>query len=112
MKKLVALVLTADGQVDDAAAAEIIAGLSRPDLKKFLSAFRTELKKRVVQVAVAGRTAPTMEETISRAYPGRRLDVETDETLGAGVKVSAGDDIVDASVHGYIREMIEELGST
>ena len=33
-----------------------------------------------------------------------------DEALGAGVKVSAGDDVVDASVHGYIREIIEELG--
>lgn len=33
-----------------------------------------------------------------------------DEALGAGVKVSAGDDVVDASVQGYIREIIEELG--
>jgi hypothetical protein len=112
MKRLVALVLTADGQVNDSVAAEIIAGLSRSDLKKFLVALRTELKKRVVQVAVAGRRAISMDDTIARVYPGRRLDVETDESLGAGVKVSAGDDIVDASVHGYIREMIEELEST
>jgi hypothetical protein len=112
MKRLVALVLTPDGQVDDASAAEIIAGLSRPDLKKFLAALRTELKKRIVQVAIAGRRASSMDQTIARVYPGRRLDVEIDESLGAGVKVSAGDDIVDASVHGYIREMIEELGST
>jgi hypothetical protein len=112
MKRLVALVLTPDGQVNAAVAAEILDGLSRSELKKFLAALRTELKKRIVQVAVAGRRGPALEEVIAAAYPGRRLDVETDESLGAGVKVSAGDDIVDASVHGYIREMIEELGST
>ncbi len=112
MKRLVALVLAPDGQVSDSAAAALLAGLSRSDLKRFLVALRTELKKRVVQVAVAGRKDSSMDETIARAYPGRRLDVETDESLGAGVKVSAGDDVVDASVHGYIREMIEELRST
>jgi hypothetical protein len=112
VKKLVALVMSPDGQVNDSAAADILAGLSRSDLKRFLAALRTELKKRVVQVNVAGRKGSAMEQTISRIYPGRRLDVETDETLGAGVKVSAGDDIVDASVHGYIREIIEELEST
>jgi hypothetical protein len=112
MKKLVALVLSPDGQVNDAAAAEILAGLSRPDLKKFLAALRTELKKRIVQVSIAGRRGSSMDETIARVYPGRRLDVETDESLGAGVKVSAGDDVVDASVHGYIRELIEELEGT
>ena len=44
MKKLVALVLAPDGQVNDTAAADVIAGLSRSDLKKFLAALRTELK--------------------------------------------------------------------
>jgi len=112
MKRLVLLVLTPDGQVNDAVAAEIMAGLSRSDLKRFLIALRTELKKRIVQVAVAGRRDRSTDQVIAAAYPGRRLDVETDETLVAGVKVSAGDDIVDASVHGYIREMIEELGRT
>lgn len=112
MKRLVALALAPDGQVNDVVAAELLSQLSRSDLKRFLAAFRLELKKRVVLVAVAGRPGAALDEAIARAYPGRRLDVETDEALGAGVKVSAGDDIVDASVHGYIREMIEELGST
>jgi hypothetical protein len=112
MKRLVALVLAPDGQVNDDVAAQLLAHLSRPDLKKFLAAFRLELRKRVVLVAVAGRPGTALGEAVERAYPGRRLDVETDESLGAGVKVSAGDDIVDASVRGYIREMIEELGST
>ncbi|MGO9311069.1 MAG: F0F1 ATP synthase subunit delta [Spirochaetia bacterium] len=112
MKKLVALVLGPDGTMNDEAASQIMSGLSRSELKMFLVVLRIELKKRVVQVAVAGRPGTALPAAVARAWPGRRLDVETDDSLGAGVKVSAGDDIVDASVHGYIREMIEELGST
>ena len=110
MNKLVALLFGPDDQVKEDVAAEIVARLSRSELKRFLAAFRLEMRRRVVQVALAGEAGAGLDAALSRAYPGKRLDVEKDEALGAGVKVSAGDDIVDASVHGYIREMIEELG--
>jgi len=112
MNKLVSLVLGTDGQVKEDIAAEIVAGLSRSELKRFLAAFRLEMRRRIVQVSLAGEAGAALDTALSRAYPGRRLDVEKDEALGAGVKVSAGDDVVDASVHGYIREIIEELGGT
>lgn len=111
MKRLVALALSPDGRVNDEVAAQLLS-LPRSELKRFLVAFRLELRKRIVVVAVAGGPGAALGEAVARAYPGRRLDVETDEALGAGVKVSAGDDVVDASVHGYIRELIEELEST
>jgi hypothetical protein len=110
VNKLVSLVLGPDDQVKEDIAAEIVAGLSRSELKRFLAAFRLEMRRRIVQVALAGEAGPGLDDALVSAFPGRRLDVEKDETLGAGVKVSAGDDIVDASVHGYIREIIEELG--
>ena len=112
MNRLVALVLDAHGDVNEDVAARILAGLSRAELKRFLAAFRLELRRRVVQVALAGKADGALDRTINAAYPGRALRVQQDETLGAGVKVSAGDDVVDASVHGYIREIIEELGNT
>jgi hypothetical protein len=109
MKRLVALALASDGQVKDDVAADILSGLSRSDLKKFLAAIRLELRRRVVRVGIAGQPGAALGEAVARAYPGRTLDVEPDEALGAGVKVRAGDDIMDASVHGYIRGIIEEL---
>jgi hypothetical protein len=112
MNRLVSLVLGADGAVREDVGAEILRELSRAELKKFLAALRLELKRRVVEVGLAGDAGSGLEATIGRAFPGRTMRVEQDEALGAGVKVSAGDDIVDASVHGYIRELIEELGST
>lgn len=54
MNKLVALVFGPDDQVKEDVAAQIIAGLSRSDLKRFLAAFRLELRRRIVQVVLAG----------------------------------------------------------
>ncbi len=112
MNRLVALVLDERGEVREDVAARVVSELSRAELKKFLAALRLELKRRVVRVGLAGEAGPSLDETIGRAYPGRALRVEKDAALGAGVKVSAGDDVVDASVHGYIRTIIEELGNT
>ncbi len=76
-----------DGQVRDDVAAEIVAGLSRSELKRFLAAFRLEMRRRIVQVSLAGEAGAALGPALSRAFPGRRLDVEKDEALGAGVKV-------------------------
>jgi hypothetical protein len=112
MNRLVELVLDDRGDARDEVAARVLADLSRAELKKFLAALRLELKRRVVQVGLAGEAGPGLDSVIERAWPGRALRVQDDPALGAGIKVSAGDDVVDASVHGYVREIIEELGST
>jgi hypothetical protein len=112
MNRLVSLLLDASGEANEDVAARILADLSRAELKKFLAALRLELKRRVVLVGLAGEAGPGLDATIRRTWPGRTLQVQKDEALGAGVKVSAGDDVVDASVHGYIRGIIEELGTT
>jgi F0F1-type ATP synthase delta subunit len=46
---------------------------------------------------------------MARRYPGRAVGINRDESLGAGMRLRAGDDIVDASVRGYIRDIIEKL---
>jgi hypothetical protein len=112
MNRLVELVLTADGEVNDDVAGQIVSQLPRSELKAFLAGLRLELKRRTVRVALAGQPGGGLGEAVARAWPGKKVDVEADETLGAGIRVSAGDDIMDASMHGYIREIIEELGGT
>jgi len=112
MNRLVSLALDDRGGVNEDVAARVLADLSRAELKKFLAALRLELKRRVVQVGVAGEAGGALDAAMGRTWPGRTWQVRKDEALGAGVKVSAGDDVVDASVHGYIREIIEELGTT
>jgi hypothetical protein len=105
----VRLALTAEGEVNEEVAAMLLDRLSRSQLKRFLVALRQELKRRRVYVTVAGAPDASVAPAIGEQYPGRDVGVETDETLGAGVRISAGDDIVDASIRGYIREIIGDL---
>lgn len=63
-------------------------------------------------VTVAGKPDPSVAPAIGEQYPGRDIGVEQDETLGGGVRISAGDDIMDASIRGYIREIIGDLEGT
>ena len=112
MKRLVSLALTPEGDVKEGVAAMLLEHLSRSELKEFLAALRRELKRRHVYVSVAGEPGPTVSGAMAERFPGRALDVSRDDSLGGGVRGSAGDDIVDASMRGYIRQIIEELGGT
>jgi F0F1-type ATP synthase delta subunit len=112
VKKLVSLALTPAGDVTDGIAAMLLERLSRSQLKEFLAALRRELKRRHVYVSVAGEPGSAVSGAVAERFPGRELDLSRDDSLGGGVRISAGDDIVDASMRGYIRQIIEELGGT
>ena len=52
---------------------------------------------------------PARRAAVTRGASQRALEVTVDEGLGAGVRLRDGDDIIDASVHGYVERIIEEL---
>jgi F0F1-type ATP synthase delta subunit len=108
----VRLAFSPDGEVNEEVAAMLLERLTRSQLKEFLSAMRRELKRRRVYVTVGGDPDPSVGTAVEEQYPGRDVGVAKDETLGAGVRISAGDDIVDASIRGYIREIIGDLEGT
>jgi F0F1-type ATP synthase delta subunit len=112
VKRLVALALTAEGEVREEVASQLLQNLSRSQLKEFLAALRGEMKRRQVHITLAGKADDAAGASLEKSYPGRELTLVQDAALGAGVRISAGDDIVDASMRGYIREIIEELGGT
>ena len=120
MKRLVSLVLgtggnapgAPGGEVRDDLALLLLEHLTRAELKGLLAALRRELKRRRVTVEIAGDPGPAAGEAMARRYPGRTIEIGRNESLGAGLRISAGDDIVDASMRGYIRQIIEELGGT
>ncbi len=112
MNRLAQLTFTADGQINEEIAAWVLQNLSRSQLKSYLSALRREMRRRRVFVALSGGKESEVGGQIGERYPGKELSVYRDDALGAGVKVSAGDDIMDASVKGYLRKLLEEIGKT
>jgi hypothetical protein len=110
-RTLVRRALTDEGTVRDDIAAMLLDRMSRSQLKAFAAVLRRELGRRTVTVTVAGDAGSARSE-VGRQFPGRPVAVTDDPSLGAGLLVTAGDDIVDASVRGIIRKIIAELGST
>ncbi|HVP17504.1 MAG TPA: hypothetical protein VMU36_00805, partial [Spirochaetia bacterium] len=110
VNKLAHLTFSADGEINEEIAVFVMQNLSRSQLKSYLSALRREMRRRRVYVALSGGKESDVSGQIGVRYPGRELSVSRDDGLGAGVKVSAGDDIMDASVTGYLRELLEEIG--
>ena len=110
LRRLVRGAFSEDGTVPDEVARLLLQLSSRVQLKGFLAAMRREQVRRSVSVRIDGEQGPA-RQAVAERYPGRPLDVSADSSLGAGLRVRAGDDIVDASVSGIIRKIIAELGA-
>jgi hypothetical protein len=109
MRRLAALLTGPEGDIRDDLAAEALSVLSRSELKVLRADLRRRIARVRVAVAVAGETS-IAGDAMRRRFPNRTVDLGRDESLGAGVRVRAGDDIMDASVRGYIKNIIEKLG--
>jgi F0F1-type ATP synthase delta subunit len=111
MHRLIELTLAVDGTVDERML-QVIADMKRSQLKEYLSGLRRVLRARRVEVAVSGEPGDAGRRELTRAFTGRELVVTADEGLGGGMKVSAGDDVLDASVRGILRATLEKLGKS
>ena len=109
MNRLAALSFTPQGEINEEVSSWALSNLTRSQLKAYLAALRREARRRTVYVELSGGTESEVSDAIEEQYPSRELVVHRDDGLGAGVKVSAGDDIVDASVKGYLKKLIEEI---
>ncbi len=110
IRRLVELTLAPDGTVDERLVPAVLARLSRSQLKEYLAGLRRAARARRVEVAVSGEPGPQARDTLEQAFQGREIVVKRDEALAGGLKVNAGDDVLDASVRGYLRATLEKLG--
>ncbi len=111
MKRLVELSFAARGEVDENVVRLILERLSRSDLKRYRAALLREMRRRSVQVAVEGGSDRSVDDAMRERFPERQVQISRDPALGAGVRLTAGDDVEDASVMGYVRTIIEQLGA-
>jgi hypothetical protein len=109
VNRLAALTFTQGGEINEEVASLALTNLTRAQLKSYLAALRREMRRRSVYVVLSGGAESEVRGPIGERYPGRELSIARDDSLGGGVRVSAGDDIVDASVKGYLKELLEEI---
>ncbi len=110
IRSLVELTLAADGTVDERLMPAVLGQLSRSQLKEYLAGLRRKARALRVEVAVSGEPEPGARDALEQAFSGREVVMTRDEALGGGVKINAGDDVLDASVRGYLRATLGKLG--
>ncbi len=107
--KLARLSFSADGGMDERVTTLVLENLTRSELKEYLAALKRELRRRRVDVSVSGAEDRPLRDTLGVAYPGKEMVVSRDDALGGGVRIRAGDDVIDASVKGYFSSIIGKL---
>ena len=112
IKRLAALTLTPSGDVEPRIAAYALQELGRGDVKVYLSALKAEVARRRVRVSVSGGEEAPLAAELSRSFGGMQTVVTKDDSLGAGVLLNRGDDRLDASVKGLVRQTIDRLRKT
>ena len=95
--------------IDAAAARTIIDKLTRPDLKQLLLYVRLEIRRRRVMVTAADNIETSLRGQIERMFPGTEISFARDPSLGGGIRVEHGDDIIDVSVKGLLQRTYQTI---
>ena len=83
--------------------------LSKKELKTFVNLLSWEIKNRKVDVSYAGSMTDDHKKRIKLLFPGKRAEFKEDASLAAGVKFEYGDYILDYSVSGIIKRVLENI---
>ncbi len=120
VKRLAMATLGRGDQVDDGAVDFAMTRLTRSELKEYLAELKRETARRRVRISLSGpegeageelrkRFAGNLEPRRGRAAWKWQTVVLRDESLGGGIKVQAGDDLIDASIKGLVSGTIDRL---
>ncbi len=107
-KKLLTQVIKAsykDNNLDDKNVFAIAEHLSRKDLKQYIKALRKEEKKRTVYIDVFSKSINT--EELKKSFPNKRLSINQDSTLLAGIRIKNGDDVYKLN----IKDKLEDIAA-
>ena len=98
-----------DGQVNRTVAEFVMTKLNRTQLKTYVMYLKNELIKDKVNVKTSEMIDQETEKQFQSLFAEKELQFETDEALGAGIYVKAGDTIIDLTMKNYINQTVNQL---
>ena len=106
--KKIAKLVAENGKVSKEIA-NFILKLKRSELKIFVKFYNLELKKTTVYIESASALSKIDTDDIKNIFKGKRIIQSVDKSLGAGIKVTDGDNIIDFSLKKYINDTVDLL---
>lgn len=97
------------GGISDGGVKWMLNNLSRKDLKLFLKLLKRKLGEGKVTASFAGNISGEDEKRIKSLFPGKSVEFRRDDGLGAGLKLEYGDFVLDYSVSGIVKRILNGI---
>ena len=107
--KHLAIMLSREKTVSKATYDFILKSLSRKNLKTFLYFYRDSLQKKRAYVTTASGLSIKSLNNLKILFKGKEIITNTDDSIGAGIRIQQGDSIIDYTFKRYINDTIEQL---
>lgn len=89
----------------------VLSNLSKADLKTYLFYLRKAIKQHTVYITSPNALGESDQKTLSEKFPGKMVQFSSDAALGAGLKIQNGDNVLDTSIHGVLKNVFNQLKS-
>jgi F-type H+-transporting ATPase subunit delta len=87
----------------------VLGKFSRSELKAFVNALAWEVKNKTLVVNYAGAVSDQDKKRITSLFPGKTPEFKLDKGLVAGVRLEYGDYVLDYSVSGIIKRILNSM---
>jgi F0F1-type ATP synthase delta subunit len=87
----------------------VLTQLGKQELKIFLGFYKKALTKKRVYITSSDHVSDEIIKTLKGIYKDKEILTTVDESLGAGMKLTEDDTIIDFTFKKYINDTIEEL---
>jgi F-type H+-transporting ATPase subunit delta len=88
----------------------ILSNLSRQELKLFMRLLSKEIKDSSVTASFAGELSDTNKKKITAMFPNKKiLFKRDDENISGGVRFEYGDFVLDYSVSGIVKRILNDI---
>lgn len=98
-----------DGKIHPKIAQFTMQNLNKTDLREYLFYLKQEIKNQIVFVRSSQDLLSAEKKQIEKLYGNKKILFENDKSLGAGITILNNDNIIDASLKGFIDQAIQKL---
>ena len=111
IKRLVELTIS-EGKVNAEVRKFVMTRFSKTDLRQYLVYLKKELRSKKVMVRSPGVPAALLKSRLDEAFKGREISYETDNSLGGGLQIESGDDLIDINLKKMVEKTLFNIRET
>jgi hypothetical protein len=110
--KELAVKTAADGDVPSGVQEFVLSRMTRRELKQFLFHLKNEVRRQRVVVRAPSHPGDAVLKQLAALFPARTMHFEADASVGAGLQVEYGDNLVNYNIKSIIVQALKACRDT